>query len=61
MKAHSKKHRLDAQTALYAKRGERSKASLKEDAKQMEKTMSEEELGDMASPKRKDLPETEER
>jgi hypothetical protein len=54
--AKSKKQQMAAGAALSAKRGERSKASLKGASKSMAKSMSEKELHDMASVKRKKLP-----
>lgn len=56
MKAQSKKQQKAAGAALSAKRGETKKSSLKGASKQMEESMSESELEDMASTKRKDLP-----
>ncbi|MCW2243545.1 DUF3008 family protein [Azospirillum canadense] len=55
-KAESKKQQMAAGAALSAKRGERPKSSLKGASRQMVETMSEKELHDMASAKRKDLP-----
>ncbi len=55
-KAESKKQQMAAGAALSAKRGERPKSSLKGASRQMAETMSEKELHDMASTKRKDLP-----
>jgi hypothetical protein len=55
-KASSKKQQMAAGAALSAKRGERSKSSLKGASKQMADSMSEKELHDMASVKRKKLP-----
>ncbi len=57
MPAESKKQQMAAGAALSAKRGDRSKSSLKGASKQMVESMSEEELDDMASTKRKKLPE----
>jgi hypothetical protein len=56
MPATSKKQQMAAGAALSAKRGERSKASLKGASRQMVKSMSEAELERMASVKRKKLP-----
>jgi hypothetical protein len=56
MPAKSKKQQMAAGAALSAKRGERSKASLKGASRQMAKSMSEKQLKDFASTKRKGLP-----
>ncbi|HEY5812105.1 MAG TPA: DUF3008 family protein [Terrimicrobiaceae bacterium] len=56
MPAKSKKQQMAAGAALSAKRGEKSKSSLKGASKQMAESMSEKELKKMASTKRKDLP-----
>jgi hypothetical protein len=56
MPARSKKQQMAAGAALSAKRGERSKKSLKGASKQMVESMSEGELRKMASTKRKKLP-----
>jgi hypothetical protein len=56
MPAKSKKQQMAAGAALSAKRGERSKSSLKGASKQMVKSMSEKELHDLAHTKRKSLP-----
>jgi hypothetical protein len=56
MPAKSKKQQMAAGAALAAKRGEQSKSSLKGASKQMEKSMSEKELKDLAKTKRKKLP-----
>jgi Protein of unknwon function (DUF3008) len=56
MPAKSKKQQMAAGAALAAKRGKRSKASLKGASKQMAKSMSEKELRDFAKTKRKKLP-----
>jgi hypothetical protein len=56
MPATSKKQQMAAGAALAAKRGERSKASLKGASRQMVESMSEAELERMASAKRKKLP-----
>ena len=47
---------MAAGTALAAKRGKRSKGSLKGASKQMAKSMSEKQLRDFAKTKRKKLP-----
>lgn len=47
---------MAAGAALSAKRGERSKASLKGASKQMAKSMTEKQLKDFAGTKRKKLP-----
>jgi Protein of unknwon function (DUF3008) len=56
MPAKSKKQQMAAGAALSAKRGERSKSSLKGASRQMVQSMSESELEKMASVKRKSLP-----
>ena len=56
MPAKSKKQQMAAGAALSAKRGERSKSSLRGASKQMSQSMSESELEKMASTKRKKLP-----
>jgi hypothetical protein len=56
MPASSKKQQMAAGAALAAKRGKRSKSSLKGASKQMEKSMSEKQLKDFAKTKRKKLP-----
>jgi hypothetical protein len=56
MPARSKKQQMAAGAALAAKRGRRSKSSLKGASKQMEKSMSEKQLKDFAKTKRKKLP-----
>jgi hypothetical protein len=56
MPAKSKKQQMAAGAALAAKRGERSKSSLKGASKQMAKSMSKKQLEDFASTKRKSLP-----
>jgi Protein of unknwon function (DUF3008) len=56
MPAKSKKQQMAAGAALSAKRGERSKSSLKGASRQMVQSMSESELEKMASIKRKNLP-----
>ena len=60
MKAKSKKQQKAAGAALSAKRGETSKSNLKGASKEMVESMTEEELEEMASTKRKDLPEKKE-
>ena len=56
MPAKSKKQQMAAGAALSAKRGGRSRSSLRGASKQMAASMSEEELHKMASAKRKKLP-----
>jgi hypothetical protein len=56
MPAKSKKQQMAAGAALSAKRGERSKSSLRGASKSMVKSMSEGELEKMAHTKRKNLP-----
>lgn len=56
MPAKSKKQQMAAGAALVAKKGERSKSSLKGASKSMYKSMSESELKRMASTKRKGKP-----
>ena len=56
MPAKSKKQQMAAGAALSAKRGERSKSSLKGASRQMVKSMSEKQLEEFASTKRKGLP-----
>lgn len=56
MPATSKKQQMAAGAALSAKRGERGKSSLKGASRQMVESMTEKELKDMASTKRKKLP-----
>jgi hypothetical protein len=56
MPARSKKQQMAAGAALAAKRGKRSKKSLKGASKQMAKSMSEKELREFAKTKRKKLP-----
>jgi Protein of unknwon function (DUF3008) len=56
MPARSKKQQMAAGAALAAKRGKRSKSSLRGASKQMEKSMSEKQLKDFAKTKRKKLP-----
>jgi hypothetical protein len=55
MPARSKKQQMAAGAALAAKRGKRSKSSLKGPSKQMEKSMSEKQLKEFAETKRKKL------
>lgn len=57
MPAKSKSQQKAAGAALAAKRGEQKKSDLKGPARQMEKSMSEKELDDLASGKRKGKPE----
>ncbi|HEY2625951.1 MAG TPA: DUF3008 family protein [Candidatus Udaeobacter sp.] len=56
MPARSKKQQMAAGAALAAKRGKRSKASLKGPSRQMAKSMSQKELRKMAKIKREKLP-----
>jgi hypothetical protein len=56
MPARSKKQQMATGAALAAKRGERSKGSLKGAARQMVRSMSEKQLKDFAKTKRKKLP-----
>lgn len=56
MPAKSKKQQMAAGAALAAKRGQRSKSSLKGASKQMAKSMSKKQLRDFAKTKRKGLP-----
>jgi hypothetical protein len=56
MPAKSKKQQMAAGAALAAKRGERSKASLKGASRQMAKSMTAKQLKEFASTKRKSLP-----
>jgi hypothetical protein len=56
MPAKSKKQQMAAGAALAAKRGEKSKSSLRGASKSMATSMSEKELERMASAKRKKLP-----
>jgi len=55
-KAKSKKQQMAAGAALAAKRGDRSKSSLKGASKDMARSMSESELREMAGTRRKRLP-----
>lgn len=57
MPAKSAAQQKAAGAALAAKRGEAKKSSLKSASKEMEKSMTEKELEDFASTKRKGLPE----
>ncbi|MBY0619783.1 DUF3008 family protein [Sphingomonas ursincola] len=57
MPARSKAQQKAAGAALAAKRGDAPKKSLKGASKQMEESMSEKELEDLASTRRKMLPE----
>jgi hypothetical protein len=56
MPAKSKKQQMAAGAALAAKRGKRSRSSLKGASRQMVKSMSEKQLRDFAKTKRKKLP-----
>ena len=56
MPAKSKKQQMAAGTALAAKRGKKSKSSLKGASRGMYQSMSEKELRDVAKTKRKKLP-----
>jgi hypothetical protein len=56
MPARSEKQQMAAGAALAAKRGERSKASLKGASREMVETMSEQQLREFASTKRRGLP-----
>jgi Protein of unknwon function (DUF3008) len=56
MPARSKKQQMAAGAALAAKRGKRSKSSLRGASRQMAKSMSEKQLRDFAKTKRKKLP-----
>jgi len=56
MPARSKKQQMAAGAALAAKRGERSKASLKGASREMAETMSEQQLREFASSRRRGLP-----
>lgn len=57
-KANSKAQQKAAGAALAAKRGEQDKSSLQGASVEMYETMSEEELDEMASTPRDDLPDT---
>jgi Protein of unknwon function (DUF3008) len=54
--AKSKKQQMAAGAALAAKRGQRSRSSLKGASRQMAKSMSEDQLEEFAATKRKNLP-----
>jgi Protein of unknwon function (DUF3008) len=56
MPARSKKQQMAAGAALAAKRGERSKESLKGASREMVESMSEQQLREFAGTKRKGLP-----
>jgi hypothetical protein len=56
MPARSKKQQMAAGAALAAKRGEMPKSRLRGASKEMAQSMSEKELHDLASTKRKKLP-----
>ncbi len=56
MPAKSKKQQMAAGAALAAKRGEKSKGSLRGASKSMASSMSKKELEELASTKRKKLP-----
>ena len=56
MPARSKKQQMAAGAALSAKRGEMPKSRLRGASKEMAESMSENELHDLASTKRKKLP-----
>jgi hypothetical protein len=56
MPAKSKKQQMAAGAALAAKRGERSKSSLRVASRQMVKSMSQKQLREFAKTKRKKLP-----
>ncbi len=56
MPARSKKQQMAAGAALSAKRGERSKASLRGASRSMAKSMTQSELRELAGTKRKSLP-----
>jgi hypothetical protein len=58
MPAKSKKQQMAAGAALAAKRGKRSKSSLRGASRQMASSMSEKQLRDFAKTKRKKLPGT---
>lgn len=57
MPARSKKQQMAAGAALSAKRGETPKKSLKGASREMEKSMSETELEELAHTRRRGLPE----
>jgi hypothetical protein len=54
--AKSKKQQMAAGAALAAKRGQRSRSSLKGASRQMAESMSEDQLEEFAKTKRKNLP-----
>jgi hypothetical protein len=56
MPAKSKKQQMAAGAALAAKRGKRSKSSLRGASRQMAKSMTKKQLRDFAKTKRKKLP-----
>ena len=56
MPAKSKKQQMAAGAALSAKRGERSKASLRGASKEMVESMTEKQLREFAKTRRKSLP-----
>jgi hypothetical protein len=56
MPAKSKKQQMAAGAALAAKRGKRSKSSLRGASRQMAKSMTQKQLRDFAKTKRKGLP-----
>ena len=56
MPAKSKQQQMAAGAALAARRGDKPKSSLKGASKSMADSMSEDELEEIASTKRKDLP-----
>ncbi|MDQ6654877.1 MAG: DUF3008 family protein [Verrucomicrobiota bacterium] len=58
MPAKSKKQQMAAGAALAAKRGDKPKKALRGASKSMAKSMSEKELDDLASTKRKKLPKS---
>jgi hypothetical protein len=60
MEAKSKKQQMAAGAALSAKRGDTKPSDLKGASKSMAESMSEEQLEDLASTPRKDLPEKKE-
>jgi hypothetical protein len=57
MPAKSKKQQMAAGAALAAKRGDKPKSTLKGASRSMANSMSEKELEEMASSKRKSLPQ----
>jgi hypothetical protein len=59
MPARSKKQQMAAGAALAAKRGKRSKQTLRGASKQMAESMSESQLEEFAHTKRKKLPQNE--